>query len=109
MNTRLCILIESVQPLIRKETEEIPLWVQKLHLEGIYSWFKKDRRFGIRLLVLFLKRGNERSAGRDFLNGAGRKLSGKYFGKNRKNYVMTKRMRAKIIKTYNEFVIRITK
>ena len=44
MNTRLCILIESVQPLIRKETEEIPLWVQKLHLEGIYSWFKKEQK-----------------------------------------------------------------
>ena len=28
MNTRLCILIESVQPLIRKETEEIPSWVE---------------------------------------------------------------------------------
>ena len=44
MNTRLCILIESVQPLIRKETEEIPSWVEKLHLEGIYSWFKKEQK-----------------------------------------------------------------
>lgn len=44
MNTRLCILIESVQPLIRKETEEIPAWVQRLHLEGIYSWFKKEQK-----------------------------------------------------------------
>ena len=44
MNTRLCILIESVQPLIRKETEEIPAWVQSLHLEGIYSWFKKEQK-----------------------------------------------------------------
>ena len=44
MNTRLCILIESVQPLIRKETEDITLWVQKLHLEGIYSWFKKEQK-----------------------------------------------------------------
>ena len=44
MNTRLCILIESVQPLIRKETEEIPGWVQSLHLEGIYSWFKKEQK-----------------------------------------------------------------
>lgn len=44
MNTRLCILIESIQPLIRKETEEIPGWVQKMHLEGIYSWFKKEQK-----------------------------------------------------------------
>lgn len=44
MNTRLCILIESIQPLIRKETEEIPAWVQRLHLEGIYSWFKKEQK-----------------------------------------------------------------
>ena len=44
MNTRLCILIESVQPLIRKETEAIPFWVEKLHLEGIYSWFKKEQK-----------------------------------------------------------------
>ena len=44
MNTRLCILIESVQPLIQKETEEIPLWVQKFHLEGMYSWFKKEQK-----------------------------------------------------------------
>lgn len=44
MNTRLCVLIESVQPLIRKETEEIPGWIQKLHLEGIYSWFKKEQK-----------------------------------------------------------------
>lgn len=44
MNTRLCILIESIQPLIRKETEEIPAWVQRMHLEGIYSWFKKEQK-----------------------------------------------------------------
>ena len=44
MNTRLCILIESIQPLIRRETEEIPRWVQSLHLEGIYSWFKKEQK-----------------------------------------------------------------
>ena len=44
MNTRLCILIESIQPLIRKETEEIPTWVQRLHLEGIYAWFKKEQK-----------------------------------------------------------------
>lgn len=44
MNARLCILIESVQPLIRKETEEIPGWVQRLHLEGIYSWFKREQK-----------------------------------------------------------------
>lgn len=44
MNTRLCILIESIQPLIRRETEEIPGWVQSLHLEGIYSWFKKEQK-----------------------------------------------------------------
>ena len=44
MNTRLCILIESVQPLIRKETEEIPAWVQSLHLEGVYAWFKKEQK-----------------------------------------------------------------
>ena len=44
MNTRLCILIESIQPLIRKETEEIPAWVQSLHLEGIYAWFKKEQK-----------------------------------------------------------------
>lgn len=44
MNTRLCILIESIQPLIRRETEEIPQWVQKLHLQGIYSWFKKEQK-----------------------------------------------------------------
>lgn len=44
MNTRLCILIESIQPLIRKETEEIPVWVQRLHLEKIYSWFKKEQK-----------------------------------------------------------------
>ena len=44
MNTRLCILIESIQPLIRRETEEIPFWVEKLHLEGIYSWFKKEQK-----------------------------------------------------------------
>ena len=29
---------------IRKETEEIPSWVEKLHLEGIYSWFKKEQK-----------------------------------------------------------------
>lgn len=44
MNTCLCILIESIQPLIRRETEEIPGWVQSLHLEGIYSWFKKEQK-----------------------------------------------------------------
>lgn len=44
MNTRLCILIESIQPLIRRETEEIPAWVQSLHLEGIYTWFKKEQK-----------------------------------------------------------------
>ena len=44
MNTRLCILIESIQPLIRKETEEIPAWVQRLHLEGIYAWLKKEQK-----------------------------------------------------------------
>lgn len=44
MNARLCILIESIQPLIRKETEEIPAWVHSLHLEGIYSWFKKEQK-----------------------------------------------------------------
>ncbi len=44
MNTRLCILIESIQPLIRKETEEIPAWVQSLHLEGVYAWFKKEQK-----------------------------------------------------------------
>lgn len=44
MNARLCILIESIQPLIRRETEEIPTWVQRLHLEGIYTWFKKEQK-----------------------------------------------------------------
>lgn len=44
MNTRLCILIESIQPLIRRETEEVPGWVQRLHLEGIYAWFKKEQK-----------------------------------------------------------------
>lgn len=44
MNTRLCILIESIQPLIRRETEEVPGWMQRLHLEGIYTWFKKEQK-----------------------------------------------------------------
>ncbi|MCI6858869.1 MAG: WecB/TagA/CpsF family glycosyltransferase [Eubacterium sp.] len=44
MNTRLCILIESIQPLIRKETEEIPSWIEALHLSGIYHWFKGEEK-----------------------------------------------------------------
>lgn len=59
MNTRLCILIESVQPLIRKETEEIPSWVEKLHLEGIYSWFKRNKRLRTPLLGLFSRKSFE--------------------------------------------------
>lgn len=59
MNTRLCILIESVQPLIRKETEEIPSWVEKLHLEGIYSWFKRNKRLRTPLSGLFSRKSFE--------------------------------------------------
>lgn len=44
MNTSLCILIESIQPLIRKETKEIPEFVQAFHMEGIYAWFQKEQK-----------------------------------------------------------------
>lgn len=44
MNTGLCILIESLQPLIRKETEEVPEVVRSFHLERLYNWFKKEQK-----------------------------------------------------------------
>lgn len=44
MNTGLCICIESIQPMIRKETEEIPEWICSLHLEGVYRWLKKEEK-----------------------------------------------------------------
>lgn len=44
MNTGLCICIESIQPMIRKETEEIPRWISVLHLEGLYRWMKKEEK-----------------------------------------------------------------
>ena len=44
MNTGLCICIESIQPMIRKETEEIPDWIRSMHLEGLYRWMKKEEK-----------------------------------------------------------------
>lgn len=42
MNTRLCICIESVQPLIRKETENAPAIFRMLHLEELWFRFKRE-------------------------------------------------------------------
>ena len=50
MNTRLCICIESVQPLIRKETENAPAIMRMLHLDGI--WFRLKRESIIRKTVV---------------------------------------------------------
>lgn len=50
MNTRLCICIESVQPLIRKETENAPAFLQMIHLDGI--WFRLKRESIIRKTVV---------------------------------------------------------
>ena len=44
MNTGLCICIESIQPMIRKETEEIPDWIRSMQLEGLYRWMKKEEK-----------------------------------------------------------------
>ncbi|MDD7113029.1 MAG: WecB/TagA/CpsF family glycosyltransferase [Lachnospiraceae bacterium] len=44
MNTGLCICIESIQPMIRKETEEIPKWMHSLHLDGLYRWMRKEEK-----------------------------------------------------------------
>lgn len=41
MNTRLIICIESLQPLIKTETEMVPEWIQNIGLSGLYQWFKK--------------------------------------------------------------------
>lgn len=109
MNTRLCILIESVQPLIRKETEEIPLWVQKLHLERIYSWFKKEQKIRNTIVGSVFKKKVMREVPEDISLTEPEENSQESILEKQEDYVMTKRMRAKIIKTYNEFVIRITK
>lgn len=50
MNTRLCICIESVQPLISKETENAPAIIKILHLDGI--WFRLKRESIIRKTVV---------------------------------------------------------
>ena len=50
MNTRLCICIESVQPLIRKETENAPPLIQALHLDNL--WFRLKRESIIRKTVV---------------------------------------------------------
>ena len=50
MNTRLCICIESVQPLIRKETENAPPLIQALHLDDL--WFRLKRESIIRKTVV---------------------------------------------------------
>lgn len=42
MNTRLCICIESVRPLIRKETERVPRLIRLLRLEEFWYRMKKD-------------------------------------------------------------------
>lgn len=42
INARLCICIESIQPLIRKETEEAPSLMRMLHLDHLWYHAKKD-------------------------------------------------------------------
>ncbi len=44
MNTGLCILVESIQPLIRKETEEVPGIFRAFRLEKLYAWFKREHK-----------------------------------------------------------------
>ena len=69
MNTRLCICMESMQPLIRKETERAPEILKKLRLDGI--WFRLKKESIIRKTVvgsIFKQKvledaGNEDSSG----------------------------------------------
>ena len=50
MNTRLCICIESVQPLISKETESAPAVLRVLHLDEL--WFRMKRESVIKKTVI---------------------------------------------------------
>lgn len=42
INARLCVCIESIRPLIRKETERVPRLIRLLHLEEFWYRMKKD-------------------------------------------------------------------
>ena len=39
VNTKLCVVIGSVMPLLFRENVPVPKWLKKLHLGGVYRWF----------------------------------------------------------------------
>ena len=39
VNTKLCVVIGSVMPLLFREKVPVPKWLKKLHLGGVYRWF----------------------------------------------------------------------
>lgn len=65
MNTKLCICIESLLPLVRKETESVPGWVEKLHLDGLYHWGKGDRRLQRTIGALIFRKKMQDDTGSD--------------------------------------------
>lgn len=56
MNTHLIICIESLQPLVLTETEQIPAWVKNLHIEKIYLWMKQEGKFQQKIIGSMFKR-----------------------------------------------------
>ena len=60
MNTRLCICIESLQPLIVKETGAVPSWIHALHLDALYQWLSKEEKLQRTIAgSIFKKKVNE--------------------------------------------------
>lgn len=41
INAKLCLVAGSVMPLIMKENIHVPVWIQKIHLAGVYRWLAR--------------------------------------------------------------------
>lgn len=39
VNTKLCVVLGSVMPLLFRENVAVPKWLKKLHLGSVYRWF----------------------------------------------------------------------
>ena len=49
MNAGLCICIDSLYPLLHKESRPVPAWVHALHLDSLFRWFHKEVRLESRM------------------------------------------------------------
>ena len=56
MNTKLCICMEFVNSMMSRIVTDVPRIFRKLHLEGLYHWFRKEHKLQGKILGSIFKR-----------------------------------------------------